>query len=88
MGDNKAGGIKETGAGLKAEELTSLAKKMLPLLYTITPQTFLKQMDQFRELPIDSLSKLTLCMELIFEKVNNLGVVNRQALNHFFWIRI
>ena len=54
---------------MKQDELDDLAKKVRAILNKLTPQKFTTLVEQFQELPIDSQSKLTSSMELIFEKV-------------------
>ena len=60
---------KKKGSDVKQDELDDLAKKVRAILNKLTPQKFTTLVEQFQELPIDSQSKLTSSMELIFEKV-------------------
>ena len=49
-------------------EFADLRKKSLAILNKLTPQKFETLVTKFQDLPIDSSEKLSLCMELVFEK--------------------
>ena len=64
-------GIAAKKAGVETtseNEIADLAKKVRAILNKLTPQKFEVLVQKFKELPIDSESKLKICMELIFEK--------------------
>ena len=46
-----------------------LERRSRAILNKLTPQKFDKLVQQFKELDIDTIEKLTMCMELVFEKV-------------------
>jgi len=50
------------------DELADLSKKIRSILNKLCPQKFDKLVNQFKELVIDSKEKLSLAMELVFEK--------------------
>ena len=52
----------------KETELQELRRKAIAILNKLTPQKFDTLVLRFQELPIDSAEKLSLCMELVFEK--------------------
>ena len=50
------------------DEMGLLKKNVLAILNKLTPQKFDALVEKFNALPIDSQTKLQVCMELIFEK--------------------
>merc|ERR1712106_200255 len=52
----------------EVSEMDDLKKKVLAILNKLTPQKFQTLVDKFQELPIDTQDKLSVCMELVFEK--------------------
>ena len=46
-----------------------LERKVRAILNKLTPQKFDKLVAQFKEQEIDTVDKLEMCMELVFEKV-------------------
>jgi len=56
------------GEDEKENELEILCKKVRAILNKLTPQMFSKLVEQFKELTIDTETKLVQCMELVFEK--------------------
>jgi len=52
----------------KETEIQELRRKSLAILNKLTPQKFETLVLKFQDLPIDSPEKLSLCMELVFEK--------------------
>jgi len=50
------------------DEMAVLERKVRAILNKLTPQKFDKLVQQFKELEIDTAEKLTMCMELVFEK--------------------
>ena len=52
----------------KESELEDLRRKAMAILNKLTPQKFDTLVLKFQDLPIDSSEKLSLCMELVFEK--------------------
>ena len=55
-------------------EMAILERKVRAILNKLTPQNFEKLVAQFKELPIDTVEKLEMCMELVFEKVSLIRV--------------
>ena len=53
------------------DEIAVLERKARSILNKLTPQKFDKLVAQFKELDIDNVEKLEMCMELVFEKVFN-----------------
>ena len=62
---------KEKGVDSKQDELDNLAKKVQSILNKVTAKNFSFYVKEFQYLPIDSEAKLSLSMELIFEKVKS-----------------
>merc|ERR1719282_626956 len=62
--------VKDTkkDADPKETEVQELRRKSLAILNKLTPQKFDTLVEKFEGLPIDSFEKLSLCMELVFEK--------------------
>jgi len=58
----------EPAEGEGEDEMAVLKKKVLAILNKLTPQKFETLVERFQELPIDSQDKLSICMELVFEK--------------------
>lgn len=56
----------------EADDNEELARKARSILNKLTPQKFDTLVQKFQELMIDNEEKLRLCMELIFEKVDNI----------------
>ena len=54
---------------VEEDEMAILERKSRAILNKLTPQKFDKLVQQFKELQIDTVEKLTMCMELVFEKV-------------------
>ena len=52
----------------KETEIKELKRKCLAILNKLAPQKFKTLVLKFQDLPIDSPEKLSLCMELVFEK--------------------
>ena len=52
------------------DEIAILERKARSILNKLTPQKFDKLVAQFKELDIDTVEKLEMCMELVFEKVS------------------
>merc|ERR1719435_702336 len=61
-------GAKEKKEGVEHTEMDELRKKVLAILNKLTPQKFETLVQKFQELPIDTQDKLSVCMELVFEK--------------------
>ena len=63
---------KPSPKGKKSEfEVTAvdeLKKKVVSILNKLTPQKFQTLVEKFQEIPIDTQEKLSMCMELVFEK--------------------
>jgi len=59
---------KEGSADPAEQDKQDLRKKVLAILNKLTPQKFQTLVDKFQELPIDTQEKLSVCMELVFEK--------------------
>ena len=53
---------------IEHSEMDDLRKKALAILNKLTPQKFETLVQEFQELPIDTHDKLSVCMELVFEK--------------------
>lgn len=60
--------LKEKKEGVELSEMEELKKKVLSILNKLTPQKFQTLVEKFQELPIDTQDKLSMCMELVFEK--------------------
>merc|ERR1719209_1663305 len=60
--------LKEKEGAEHTEEVDDLRKKVLAILNKLTPQRFETLVQKFQELPIDTQDKLSVCMELVFEK--------------------
>ena len=50
-------------------EISKLERSSRAILNKLTPQKFDKLVQQFKELEIDTIEKLKMCIELVFEKV-------------------
>merc|ERR1719232_2259067 len=61
-------GVKEKKEGIEHSDMEDLRKKVLAILNKLTPQKFETLVQKFQELPIDTQDKLSVCMELVFEK--------------------
>merc|ERR1719445_2217660 len=61
-------GAKEKKEGVEHTEMEDLRKKVLAILNKLTPQKFETLVTKFQDLPIDTQDKLSVCMELVFEK--------------------
>merc|ERR1712142_1156754 len=60
--------LKEKKEGIEHSDMEDLRKKVLAILNKLTPQKFETLVQKFQELPIDTQDKLSVCMELVFEK--------------------
>jgi len=49
-------------------EMQEMRRKVLAILNKLTPQKFTTLVEKFKDLPIDTQEKLSVCMELVFEK--------------------
>ena len=61
-------GAKEKKEGVEHTDMDDLRKKVLAILNKLTPQKFETLVTKFQDLPIDTQDKLSVCMELVFEK--------------------
>merc|ERR1719270_836146 len=60
--------LRETVSSITDTEVQELRRKSLAILNKLTPQNLDTVVEKFEGLPIDSFEKLSLCMELIFQK--------------------
>jgi len=61
-------GVKDKKVDGDLDPETELRRKVLAILNKLCPTNFKVLVEKFQELPIDSQEKLSLCMEIVFEK--------------------